>query len=227
MNNKKVKNSLIMVWLILCVSVSFSFGQIDSQWRGPNRDGVYPDEKLLKKWPAGGPKLLWTANGLGEGFSSAAVTSNRVYITGMIGGKGYLFAFDNTGKLVWKSFYAPEWDGSYPGARTTPTVVGNRIYVMSAKGHCVCLDTDGKIKWSVNLIRDFKARNLGWGMTESLLVDGDRVFCTPGGPDVMIAALDRHSGKTIWKIKGNGEKSGYCSPCLVKHGNTRLLLTMT
>jgi outer membrane protein assembly factor BamB len=224
---EKMKNSLIMMWLILCVSVLFSFGQIDSQWRGPNRDGVYPNERLLKKWPADGPKLLWTANGLGEGHSSAAVTSDRVYMTGMTAGKGYLFAFDMNGKLLWKSHYGPEWNDGHDGARTTPTVVGNRIYVMSAEGLCVCFDTNGEKKWHVYLMKDFKARNLKWGMTESLLVDGDRVFCTPGGPDVMMAALDRHTGKTIWKIKGNGEKSAYCSPCIVKHGNLRLLLTMT
>jgi len=222
-----MKNSIIVVWLFLCVSVSFSFGQVDSQWRGPHRDGVYPNERLLKTWPADGPKLLWAANGLGDGYSSAAITSNRVYMTGMIAGKGWLFAFDMTGKLIWKSSYGPEWDASHPGARTTPTVVGNRIYLMSAEGQCVCFDTDGKKRWSVDLVRDFKARNLNWGMTESLLVDGNRVFCTPGGPDVMMVALDRHSGKTIWKIKGNGETSGYCSPRLVKHGNLRLLLTMT
>jgi outer membrane protein assembly factor BamB len=223
----KMKNIFAAVWLIIGVNVLLSFGQIDSQWRGPNRDGVYPDEKLLKMWPAAGPKLLWAAEGIGKGYSSAAVTANRVYITGMIAGKGWLFAFDTNGKQVWKSSYGPEWDGSHPGARTTPTVVGNRIYLMSAEGQCVCFDTDGKRKWSVDLIRDFKARNLDWGMTESLLVDGDRVFCTPGGPDVMMVALNKHSGKTIWKIKGNGETSGYCSPRLIKHGKMRLLLTMT
>jgi len=223
-----MKNMIIIaVWLIIGVNVLFLSGQVDSQWRGPNRDGVYPDEKLLKNWPAAGPELLWAADGLGEGYSSAAVTANRVYITGMISGKGWLFAFDMAGKLLWKSSYGPEWDSGHPGARTTPTVVGNRIYLMSAQGQCVCFDENGKQIWSVDLIRDFNARNLNWGMTESVLVDGNRVFCTPGGPKVMMVALDRHSGKTIWKINGNGETSGYCSPCLVRHGKTRLLLTMT
>jgi hypothetical protein len=83
-----MKKVIIAVWLIIGVSVLLSFGQIDSQWRGPNRDGVYPNEKLLKMWPTAGPKLLWAADGLGEGYSSAAVTANRVYITGMIAGKG-------------------------------------------------------------------------------------------------------------------------------------------
>lgn len=126
-------------------------------------------------------------NGLGEGYSSAAITANRVYITSMIAGKGRLFAFDKNGKQVRKSSYGPEWDDSHPGARTTPTVVGNRIYLMSADGPGVCFDTDGKIKWSVDLIRDFNARNLDWGMTKSLLVDEAgflhpwRTGCNDGG----------------------------------------------
>lgn len=223
----QMKKILIAAWLFVGVHVLFSFGQIDSQWRGPNRDGVYPNETLLKKWPASGPNLLWTFDGLGEGYSSAAVTSDRVYMTGMTEGKGYLFAFDMTGKLLWKSHYGQEWDDGHPGARTTPTVVGNRIYLMSAEGLCLCFDTDGKKVWFIDLTADFKARNLKWGMTESLLVDGNRVFCTPGGPDVMMVILDRHTGKTITKIKGNGEMSAYCSPVIVKHGNLRLLLTMT
>jgi len=218
----------MMIFLLsFCLGNSAAFGRIDSQWRGPNRDGVYPNESLLKKWPDEGPKLIWSVGELGAGYSSPAVTSDRVYLTGMISGEGFLFAFDREGKLVWKSSYGPEWDGSRPGARTTPTVVDDRIYLMSAEGRAVCFSTDGNKIWSINLMQEFGARNLEWGMTESLLVDGDRVFCAPGGRNVMIAALDRHSGKAIWKIKGTGETSGYCSPCLVKHGERRLLLTMT
>ena len=222
-----MKNIILAVCLIIGVNVILSFGQIDSQWRGPNRDGVYPNETLLKKWPAAGPKLLWSADGLGEGYSSAAVTDNRVYITGMTEGRGHITAFDISGVMVWKSTYGPEWDDGHDGARTTPTVVGDRIYLLSGEGLCVCFDTSGKRKWFVNLMEKFKARNIKWGITESVLVDGDRVFCTTGAADVMMVALDRHSGKPIWKIKGNGEKSAYCSPCIVKHGNMRLLLTMT
>ena len=218
---------MMIFLLFFCLGNSAAFGRIDSQWRGPNRDGVYPNESLLKKWPDEGPKLIWSVGELGAGYSSPAVTSDRVYLTGMISGEGFLFAFDREGKLVWKSSYGPEWDGSRPGARTTPTVVDDRIYLMSAEGRAVCFSTDGNKIWSINLMQEFGARNLEWGMTESLLVDGDRVFCAPGGRNVMIAALDRHSGKAIWKIKGTGETSGYCSPCLVKHGERRLLLTMT
>jgi outer membrane protein assembly factor BamB len=170
---------------------------------------------------------LWSVEGLGAGYSSPSVTSDRVYLTGMRGGEGFLFAFDLAGKLLWKTSYGPEWAGSRPGARTTPTVVGDRIYLMSGKGRAVCVGTDGKLVWTVNMMQEFKARNLEWGITESPLVDGDRVFFTPGGRDVALVALDRRTGKTIWEIKGNGETSGYCSPRLVRHGGRRLLLTMT
>ncbi len=221
----------ILLGMVLLLSFGFgcffSFGQVDSQWRGPNRDGIYPGENLLKKWPEDGPELIWSTEGLGKGYSSPAVTGDRIYLTGMTGGEGFLFAFDKSGKPVWKTSYGPEWDGSRPGARTTPTVFGDKIYLMSAKGQAVCIDKDGSRIWSVDLVAEFGARNLQWGMTESLLVDGDRVFCTPGGRNVTVVSLNRHSGKTIGKIKADGETSGYCSPCLVKHGNRRLLITMT
>ena len=222
-----MKNKICLVLVTVLFSFSTLFAQIDSQWRGPNRDGVYPNESLLKLWPEEGPKLLWFVDGVGAGYSSPAVTSNRIFVTGMIRGEGFLFAFDADGKPVWKISYGSEWSGDRPGARTAPTVVGDLIYLMSAHGQVVCLSTEGKIVWTKNLKQDFGARNIDWGMTESLLVDGDRVFCTPGGRNAMMAVLDRHSGKTIWTIKGNGEKSGYCSPCLVKHGQRRLILTMT
>lgn len=217
--------------MIILLSFGFGapifFGQVDSQWRGPNRDGIYPGESLLKTWPEEGPELIWSTEGLGGGYSSPAVTSDRIFLTGMAEGEGFLFAFDKSGKLLWKTSYGPEWDGSRPGARTTPTVYGDKIYLMSARGRAVCIDWNGKRVWSVDLIAEFGARNLQWRMTESLLVDGDRVFCTPGGRNVTVVALDRHSGKTIWKIKTDGETSGYCSPSLVEHGNRRLLITMT
>jgi outer membrane protein assembly factor BamB len=218
---------MVIIWIPFWFGCFVAFGQVDSQWRGPNRDGVYPGESLKKVWPEEGPKEIWSVEGLGYGYSSAAVTADRVYLTGMTNGKGFLFAFDKNGKLVWKESYGREWNGSRPGARTTPTVVGDRIYLMSARGEAVCFSTDGKKIWSVDLIAKYGARNLQWGMTESLLVDGDRVFCTPGGGVVTIVTLDRHTGKLIWKIQADGGTSGYCSPCLVQHGKRRILLTMT
>ncbi len=222
-----MKRIILIAWVAAGMLATSVFGQVDAEWRGPNRDGIYPGESLLEKWPNEGPRLLWSAEGLGDGYSSPAVTENHVYVTGMIRSEGFLFAFDPAGKLLWKTSYGPEWDGSSPGARTTPTVVGDRIYLMSAQGRAVCIGTDGETVWSVDLMKDFRARNLQWGITESLLVDGDRVYCTPGGPRTTLVVLDRHTGRTLREIRSHGEMSGYCSPRLITHGGRRLVLTMT
>lgn len=218
---------LIILGFFLTFIGTSVFAQIQSQWRGPNRDGKYPNEKLLKNWPAQGPKLLWKAIGLGIGFSSPAVTKDRVYVTAMIDGEGFVFVFDLDGKQLAKYSYGPEWDGGHKGVRTTPTIVGDKMYLFTGHGHAVCMNTSGKVLWDVDTQKEFGARQLEWGITESVVVDGDRVFCTPGGSETMLAVLDRNSGKTIKKIAGNGEESGYCSPVIVQHGTRRLLLTMT
>ncbi len=218
---------LLNISILLILFVSSLTAQADSEWRGPQRDGFYPNEKLLKKWPAEGPKLLWSFEGLGGGYSSAAVTKDRIYITGMVDTTGYLYALDLQGNLLWKSAYGPEWTISHEGVRTTPIVSGDLIYFMSAFAEIFCFDTKGKKVWSLDLMDKFEARNIKWGFTESLLVEGDRVFCTPGSEDVMFMALNKFSGEVIWKIKGNGEMSAYCSPRIVKHGIRRIILTMT
>ena len=220
-------HKVIVFGFVLAILTTHLFAQIDSQWRGPERDGKYPNEKLLKKWPVNGPKLLWQATGLGIGFSSPAVTNDRVYVTSLIDGEGFLFVFDQAGKQLGKYSYGSEWDGSRKSARTTPTVLGDKIYLFTGHGHLVCMSTSGKILWDVDTQEQLGARQLAFGLCESVVVDGDRAFCTPGGKDVMMAILDRNTGKIIKKIKGNGEESTYCSPVIVKHGSRRLLLTMT
>jgi len=217
--------TFIVSLFVLCVLILP--GSIEAQWRGAQRDGIYPGENLIDLWPESGPERLWSAEGIGAGFSSVAVTADRVFVTGLIEKTGYLFAFDLNGTQIWKSSYGPEWSTSYPGARSTPVVVGNRIYLMSALGNVLCFNSDGKKIWSVDIAKQFQYQELKWGFTESVLVDGDRVFCTPGGPTVAVAALDRHTGEILWASKANGEASSYCSPLLVTHNNRRLVVTMT
>ena len=219
---------ITIITILLCLSSSQAQNIIKSQWRGPNRTGVYPDEKLLKQWPADGPKLLWSHENIGEGFASPAVTDKYVYINGMIDETGYLHAFDLQGKLLWKSNYGAEWSESYPGARSTPTIIDGKIYFSNAHTQVFCINaTDGKLIWSRNLIDDFAARNLRWGITESLLIIGDKLYCTPGGSDDFMAVLNRNTGETLNTIKVAGEKSAYCSPVLITHNNKKLILTMS
>jgi outer membrane protein assembly factor BamB len=214
--------------LLSCLIYSVLADDDFSQWRGQNRDGKYPDKNLLKKWPDKGPELLWQIDNIGKGHSSVAVANNLVYITGMINKEGFLHCFDINGKLLWKSTYGAEWFKSYPGSRSTPTIIGNNLYLISGRGRIVCFNAlTGKERWAVEIFEKFKGENIEWGMAESPIIDGDRVICTPGGPSENIVALNRFSGKTVWISKGNGEPSAYCSPILVEHNDTRLIVTMT
>jgi outer membrane protein assembly factor BamB len=199
-----------------------------TQWRGDNRDGFYNETGLLKKWPNEGPKLLWHFDQLGDGHTSAAINNNRVYTSGMKDSIGYVFAFDLTGKLLWKTEYGPEWTISWPGVRTTPVISEGKLYIESGLGKVVCMDAaSGKIIWAVDLMKEYGALNITWGFTENLLIDGKKLYCTPGGPVANVLALDKNTGKLIWKSKGKGEKSAYGSPALITLPQLKILVVMT
>jgi len=215
--------------LFLCLLVSgIIFGQETAQWRGPNRDGIYPGTGLLKSWPESGPKLLWHFDELGEGHASAAISGNSVYTTGEINGIGYLFSFDLDGKLKWKVPYGEEWTESWPGARSTPMIVDGKIYLLSGMGKLVCRSADnGNLIWTVDVLKEYDGPNIRWGITENLLIDGNKLFCTVGGKVNNIVALDKNSGKLIWKSPAKGEESAYCSPALIRHSGRKFLVTHT
>jgi outer membrane protein assembly factor BamB len=202
--------------------------QVDAQWRGVNRDGIYNGDNLVKKWPEKGPALLLSIKDLGVGYSSPAITKDRIYVTGMIDSTGYLFAYDQKGTLLWKSVYGPEWNRDHPGVRGTPTIEGNRIYLESGKGRVVCLDAaDGKEVWAVDMVDVFGGVLPKWGYNESVLIDGNRLICTPGGGKATVAALDKATGKTLWSVKVDNGESGYCSPVKITHGKKEILVPMT
>jgi outer membrane protein assembly factor BamB len=205
-----------------------SFAQDNAQWRGPNRDGIYNETGLMKSWPADGPALLWHFEDLGEGHASAAVTKDRIYTAGMINGIGYIFSFSLDGKLLWKVPYGEEWTESWPGVRSTPLIFDGKIYFLSGFGKLICLKADkGDKIWTMDVIKDLHGRNIKWGITENLFIDGNKLFCTAGGVDTNVVALDRNTGKLIWISKGNGEKSAYCSPMMITLPNRKVLVTQT
>jgi len=217
--------------VLLCVGILL-FGDVCladdwPQFRGPNRDGKSAETGLLKKWPQGGPKQVWSVKGLGIGFSSVAISNGFLYTTGMIDGEGFLFAFDLAGNLKWKESYGPEWTGSYKGTRTTPTINGDRIYVFSGTGVMACFEAgSGKKVWEVNTLERFEGKNIRWGMSGSPLIDGDKVYCTPGGKKGVLAALDKMTGRTIWATTGSEELSAYSSAILIERGGNNLLINM-
>jgi outer membrane protein assembly factor BamB len=199
-----------------------------SQWRGPRRNGVYPEKGLKNLWPENGPDMLWSFEGLGAGHGSVGLAKDKIFILGMPDTIGVLYAFDFKGKLIWKKNYGLEWHENYTGPRSTPTIVGERVYFESGQGTVFCYNANtGNRIWSVDLLKKFDAKNITWGMAESLLIEGDRLFCTPGGKENNIVALNRFTGETIWTSPGNSEPSAYCSPIYLKHNKTYLIVTMT
>ncbi len=194
-----------------------------AQWRGGNRDGISPETGLLKSWPEAGPKLLWKATGLSEGFSAVAVSKGKLYTQGQRGDKEYVMAFEEaTGKKLWEV----EAGGSYRerrgnGPRGTPTIEGDRLWALSADGTLVCLETGtGKKVWTVQILEKFKGDVPHWGISESPLVDGDKLIVTPGGSDGGVVALEKKTGKTIWKSKED-DPAAYSSPIVVQVGKIR------
>lgn len=218
----------IPVLLISIFPLTPTNAQIDSQWRGSSRTGIYTGEKLLAKWPAEGPKLLWSYDELGEGHSSVAIAENKVFINGMTDEQGFLFAFDMQGKLLWKANYGAEWSEGHPGSRSTPTIADGKLYILTGLAKAVCINTsNGKIIWSNDLIKSYGAEILRWGMAEAPVVDGDLVYYTPGGTKAFMVVFDRHTGKEIKTIQAGGIQSAYCSPVMIKHNGKKLILTMT
>lgn len=195
---------------VLCVSAitvaSARAGSGDwPQWRGPARDGVCVEKGLLTAWPPKGPKLRWQAENLGVGYASVAIAKGKIFTMGDRDDGLYLFAFDeDTGKEMWAKRVAGIFDHKkYPGGRCTPAVDGELLYAVGGRGDLVCLETaTGNIRWQKNFVRDFAGRMMsGWGFSESPLVDGDKLLCTPGGRDATIVALNKTDGSTLWKAK--------------------------
>jgi len=198
------------------------------QWRGASRDGKSTETNLLKSWPKAGPRMIWSIETLGKGYSSPAIENGVIYINGMLKKQGILFALDLNGKEIWKTPYGREWTRSFPGTRSMPTIDGNRIYLLSGQGVLVCFDKKtGKIDWSLDAHKKFNGKMLTWGMGEAVLIVDDKVICTPGGPDATMVALDKTNGQTIWTTKGLSDKSGYCSPMFIERGGRKIIITQT
>jgi len=197
------------------------------QFRGPTRDGRSTETGLMKKWPEAGPKELWSFENLGKGYASASVADGLVYTTGMVGSEGILFAFDLNGHPKWKVKYGPEWTGGQPGTRTTPTIDGDRLYLMSGLGRIACHNAKtGDHIWHKDTLEQFNGKNIRWGIAESPLIENEKVICTPGGKDATVVALGKMTGETIWTTKGLSEASAYCSPAVINRGPNRIILTM-
>lgn len=203
------------------------------QWRGPNRDAISTEKGLLTQWPEGGPKLLWNSqkvNGaevIGKGYSSITIADGRIFTMGDVGKDGFVFALEEaTGKHLWKTRVS---SGQGDGPRCSPTVDGDRVYALSRQGILTCLSTaDGKVVWQVDYRKDLGGRIMsGWDFSESPLIDGEKLLCTPGGDECAVAALNKNTGEVLWKSKIMGcGGAGYASIVTADVGGIRQYITL-
>ncbi|WP_167615247.1 PQQ-binding-like beta-propeller repeat protein [Maribellus sediminis] len=220
------KKTILSLFFIL-IFTSASLAQKPTVWRGGN-NGVYAETGLLQAWPENGPEILWSYEELGEGHSSPVFANDKIYLTGMVDGEGFIFVLSQDGKLLWKKSYGKEFTDSYPGARSSVVVDGDLMYVYSGYGVLSCMDSgNGDVKWTKNAFEDFDGANITWGVTETVVIDGDILYFTPGGKKNNVVALNRFNGDLIWTSAGKGELSAYCTPLLVELPARKLLVTHT
>jgi outer membrane protein assembly factor BamB len=201
----------------------------DADWpsfRGRNRDGKSPDKGLLKQWPSDGPKLLWKAGDIGRGFSGVAVAGSTVYITGDVGGKLTISAFDMDGKPKWRIDHGPDYGADHPGARATPTIDGGSLYLLSGVGMLGCYDAQsGRRKWFKSA-QDFGGQPGHWGYAESVLIYENLAIFKPGGRNCIVA-LDKSSGRPVWASQGIVAGPEYSSCLALVDHNLPMIATGT
>ncbi len=217
---------IILGIVFVCMAVFVAAQPV--QWRGPDRDGKFTDTGLLTKWPDAGPELLLKVEGIGKGWSSIVATDQYIFASGMIDTLDYLSCITTEGRIKWKVPYGRSWAKSFPDTRSTPTIEGDRVYIISGTGELVCLNvSDGSIRWKVNVDKDFEAEWHIWGVSESPLIMDDKVICTPGGAKTSVVAFDKMTGKLVWQSESIGGPRSYASPIIYEYKQFRYILAVT
>ena len=215
----RVLNSWVSCALGSLVALS-AFGADWPQWRGDSRRDHSPDKGLLAQWPQEGPKQVWSFNNAGSGYAGFAIAKDSLFTMGLRDGMEFLIAVNaSTGKELWSSSAGQKYPNGWgDGPRMTPTVDGDRVFAIGGQGLLICVEAkNGKLIWSKNLVTDLGGQLQDWGYTESPLVVGDIVICTPGGPQGTLAGLDKSSGAVRWRTSGLTDKAQYSSPILIQH----------
>src|SRR5262245_35372285 len=204
------------------------------QWRGPKRNGISQETGLIKEWPKEGPKLRWKVTEIGAGYSTPSVVGDRLYLLGNESNENeFVEALAvNDGKRVWQARLGkvgnPNQKPSYPAARSTPTIEGQFLYALSSDGDLACVAVgDGKILWQKNLRSDFGGKPGEWAYSESPLINGDAVICTPGGSEATLLALNKKTGEVIWKCAlPEGDQAAFASAILVEAAGKRQMVQL-
>jgi outer membrane protein assembly factor BamB len=214
---------LLMGWLVMPAAAADW-----PQWRGPQRDGISPETGLLDTWPAGGPRQIWKAQGLGQGYAAFAIAQGRLYTQGQRGDRQFVLALDaGTGKRLWETPTGPAFPQDRGGGpRGTPTVDGDLLFAMAGEGTLVSLDAQtGNVLWKMNVVEKFGGRVPHWGISESPLVDSSNLIVTPGGPGAAIVALDKKTGTLVWKSQS--DPAAYSSAINAEVGGIRQVIVFT
>jgi outer membrane protein assembly factor BamB len=223
-----VMNLIIILFSLIFTGSSPADKNNIYEWRGADRKGIYSESNLLKTWPSGGPEELWAIDNIGNGFGSPVFTGENFYITGEIDSMEVLFCFNLKGEKQWQTSLGREWMKSLPGSRSAPTIADEMIYAGTGLGNLYCLNRlSGKIIWSKDLKADFNGVLPVHGHSESALIQGEKIFWTPGGKEFNVVALNRFTGELIWSNKGFGERSAYNSPKLIKLPSRNILVTFS
>jgi len=200
------------------------------QWRGPDRTGVSKESGLLKQWPSAGPRRVWLNNGLGAGYGSISISGDRIFVQSLIGRQSTVASLNRAdGKMLWSRVIGQAGSNDRgSGPRGTPTVDGDRVYVLSENGDLACVNVkDGTVVWQSNILREFRGGNIPWLISESPLVDGNKLIVTPGGSNAGVVALDKMTGKPIWTSSGLSDEAGYSSVIAADVQGVRTYMTLT
>ena len=219
----------LVVFFQLTLFILASCSDDISQWRGPDRDGIYPETGLMKEWPESGPAVQLKIENIGKGYSQPIVYNNTIYVTGIKQDSlDVITAFDMQGNLLWESEYSYAWSGSYPDSRGTPTIEKNRIYLVGGMGDLVCLNAkNGNILWKHNPMKDFDGQYMYWGIVESALLTDDDVLYVTGGKETTLVAYDKKTGDLSWKSRSTEGKKSYASSSLIEWNGMKIALVQT
>jgi outer membrane protein assembly factor BamB len=227
-----------LLLLIINMPVAALAGE-NAAWpcfHGPSRDNLSTDKGLVQTWPEDGPKLLWTASGIGHGYSSVSIAGDRIFTAGVIEKQTYVMVLDLTGKKIWQRLNGQSWEASekqpwavpYAGSRGTPTVDGDAVYHLSELGLLTAFDANtGQQRWQVELLKTFRAERPEYGYSESVLIRGNYLFCCPGGDGGYIAALDKGTGNTLWANTEIKDPVGNCSLVVARIDGLEQIITLS
>lgn len=192
-------------------------------WRGSSRDASMIDDRIRTSWPDDGLPRLWKVAG-GGGFSAISVAAGRAVTMIQEGDNEVVLCLDaETGKQKWRFAYRARFEQDGVGPRATPTIDGERVYTLGATGHLYFLNVEtGKEVWHVDLQKEYSAPLLKWGFSSSPLIEDELLLCNPGGPGNTVLALDRKTGKEVWKALN--EPAGYSSPVISEACGVRQVL---